>query len=159
MTKERAKIKAAKYLEWALAAESKSAELTKHWYAQYGNFDWTQPILRGHHSQRRHERIYEHRDAYYTKLNELEAKAKSHREKAENLMLFANRNKGDADKRREQEFNASGIVVGSRVYNIVFRYTGTVKRISKKQLSIIVDGSGERFTHIKSAFKLVWSSQ
>ena len=101
MTKERAKAKAEKYLEWAGKAEAKSKQLYDTFQSQYKDFDWTQPILRGHHSQRRHEKVYERRNSMMTKTIELDAKAKRYREKAENLFAFANRNKGDAEKRRE----------------------------------------------------------
>jgi len=92
MTKDRARIKSAQYIEWAQKAEVKSKEIYANWYAQYKDFDWTQPILRGHHSQRRHEKVYERKNAIHLKVKELDDKAKRFREKAENLLIFANTN-------------------------------------------------------------------
>ncbi len=101
MTKDRARAKSIKYIEWAEKAEAKSKAIHERFSADFKDFDWTQPILLGHHSQRRHQKIYERRDNMHRTINELDAKAKRFREKAENLLIFANTNKGDAERKRE----------------------------------------------------------
>lgn len=103
MTKERAKIKAQKYLEWADLADKKCKESEDNWYSTYRDFDWTEPVKIGHHSQRRHEKMFERRDNFYRRQFESEEKVKRFRDRADNLLRFANRNKGDAEKRREAE--------------------------------------------------------
>lgn len=120
MTKERARIKAQKYLEWAEKAEEQSIKLHQEMRERFKNFDFTEPIKNGHHSQRRHEKVFETRNNMMRKIIELDKKAKSHRSKAGNLLAFANRNKGDAEKRRqeEREFNDNQISVGSKVQTV-----------------------------------------
>lgn len=117
MTKDRARAKAQKYLEWAEKAEAKSKELYANFQSVYKDFDWTQPILRGHHSQKAHEKIYARRNTMHEKVRELDEKAKRFREKASNLLAFANRNKGDADKKKQEYRNAISqvISIGSQV--------------------------------------------
>lgn len=152
MTKEAAKRKAEKRLEWAVIAERKANEVRKAREIKFKDFDFTQPILRGHHSQRRHERMYEYRNASHTKENELLAKAKMHREKAENLLIFASRNKGDAEARRvEKRAAADKIhVVGSDIYDFCFGL-GTIEKVNKKTYTIRFR-SGSKFTRDKSYF-------
>jgi hypothetical protein len=154
MTKDRARVKAAQYLEWAGKAEAKSKQIYSSWSEAHKDFDWTQPILRGHHSQKRHEKIYERRDAMHRTINELDAKAKRFREKAENLIAFANRNKGDAEaKREEQRAKADEqITVGSTVYDWCFG-SGVVERVNKKTYSIRF-ASGSRYARDKSFIKI-----
>jgi membrane protein involved in colicin uptake len=141
MTKERARQKAAKYLEWAELAEKKAEALSKQFYETYKDFDWTEPIKIGHHSQRRHEKVFEKRDNFFRVQIELEQKAKRFKEKAENLTRFANTNKGDAEAKREaqrQEMDKI-ISVGSRVYNFIYSRTGIVIKVNKKTYGIQFD--------------------
>lgn len=154
MTKDRAKIKAAQYLEWAQKAEAKSKEIYANWNAQYKDFDWTQPILRGHHSQKRHEKIYERRDTMHRKINELDAKAKRFREKADNLLRFANTNKGDAERKREaqRQLADSKVSVGTQVYDYSFG-SGKILKINKKTYTIQFD-RGFKGTRDKSYIKI-----
>jgi hypothetical protein len=150
MTKDRARQKAAQYREWADKADKKARVLQENWSAEFKDFDWTQPILRGHHSQRRHEKVYERRNAFHQKLAELEAKAKRFREKADNLEAFANTNKGDAERRRtaEREKNDTLITVGTRIHDPCFR-GGEVIKVNKKTYTIKFDNGG-KFTRDKS---------
>lgn len=154
MTKDRAKVKAVQYLEWAEKAETKSKNIKTSFNSTYKNFDWTQPILLGHHSQRRHEKMYEYRNTVYRNINGLDVKAKRFREKADNLLAFANRNKGDAEaKRQEKRLVAdSQISVGSQVYDWCFGYA-TVERVNKKTYTIRL-ASGSKFTRDKSFIKI-----
>lgn len=154
MTKDRARVKAAQYLEWAEKAEIKSRELQDRFHADYKDFDWTQPILRGHHSQRRHEKVFERRDAMHRKVRELDEKAKRFREKADNLLAFANRNKGDAEAKREEQraLADSKISVGSQVTDWVFG-TGVVERVNKKTYTIRFS-SGMKCARDKSFIKI-----
>lgn len=137
MTKDRARYKAVKYREWADLADKKREELSKAWYAKYGQFDWSEPIKLGHHSQRRHERVFEERDNFFRIQIELEGKAKRFREKAANLEHFANTNKGDAERKREQERqeNDAVITVGSKVKDWVFGL-GEVVKVNKKTYTV-----------------------
>lgn len=139
MTKERAKAKAIKYLEWAQIAIKKSEEIYKNWNEQYQHFDWTQPILKGHHSQKRHEKIYEKRTNIHKKINALDTKAKSFIEKANNLNIFANTHKGDAEKRRQaKRENLDNIVkIGTRIVTLYGH--GAVVKINKKTYMVQYD--------------------
>lgn len=154
MTKDRARVKAGLYLEWADKAEAKSKAIYESFQSTYKDFDWTQPILRGHHSQRRHEKVFERRDSVMRQTIDLDAKAKRFREKAQNLLDFANRNAGDAeDKRQEQREKAdSQISVGSQVVDWCFG-AGVVERVNKKTYSIRFS-SGMRCARDKSFIKI-----
>lgn len=137
MRKEQARQKAEKYRKWAKANYAKAQKIYADWRSVYGSFDWTQPILRGHHSQRAHEKVYERRDSMHRKVAELEAKAKRMLGKADNLERFANTNKGDAEARRQsmRDENDKSIFVGSTVNDACFG-VGTVTRVNKKTYSI-----------------------
>ena len=117
MTKDNARIKAEKYRRWADLTDKKRSERWDDWFAKYGQFDWTEPVKIGHHSQRRHEKMFEKKDKFFRQQVELEQKAKRFREKADNLERFANTNKGDAERKREQarQVNDKLIGVGSKV--------------------------------------------
>lgn len=106
MTKDRARTKAAQYLLWADGREKKLAAMRENFNRDYGSFDWTEPIKIGHHSERRHRKIFERRDSFFRTTIDLEASIKRMREKAENLLIFANTNKGDAAKRHQERRDA-----------------------------------------------------
>lgn len=144
MTKERARQKAAKYLEWAEKAEKKSKETYDAFQAVYKDFDWTQPILLGHHSQKRHQRVYEKRNSMHEKVRELDEKAKRFREKADNLLRFANTNKGDAERRREKIREELDKVV--KVGDIIITMYGEKEVLKINKKSYTVQGSVGTFT-------------
>lgn len=144
MTKERAKAKAEKYLEWATKAEAKSKEIYANWTAQHKDFDWTQPILRGHHSQRRHEKVFERRNSMHSKVRELDEKAKRFREKADNLLRFANTNKGDAERRREKVREELDKIV--KVGDIIITMYGDKEVLKINKKTYTVQGSTGTFT-------------
>jgi hypothetical protein len=154
MTKDRARIKASLYLQWADKAQAKSEALYHSFQITYKDFDWTQPILKGHHSQRRHEKVYERRNSMFEKMRELDEKAKSFRSKAYNLMEFANRNAGDAEAKRqkERELADTKITVGSNVTDWVFG-SGVVEKVNKKTYTIRFK-SGWKGTRDKSFIKI-----
>jgi len=154
MTKDRARIKSEQYIKWAILNENKAKDLQTNWYRDYGQFDWTEPIKRGHHSQRRHEKVFEKRASFHTKMKELEDKAKRMREKSENLLIFANTNKGDAEAKRQiqRDLADSQIVVGSKVYDWCFG-DGVVEKVNKKTYTIQFK-SGSKFTRDKSYIKI-----
>lgn len=81
---------------------------------------------------------------------ELDRRIKSHIMKAENLEAFANRNRGDAKKRREWERdeNDTKIRKGTRIYDPALR-SGTVEKVNKNTYTIMFD-SGHRTTRDKS---------
>ncbi|OQP67685.1 DUF3560 domain-containing protein [Niastella populi] len=154
MTKDRARIKAAQYVNWAAIAEKKSKEIYDSFQKVYGDFDWTQPILLGHYSQRSHEKVYERREAMHNKINILYAKAKRFREKAENLLNFANRNKGDAEVKRivQRAIADTKITVGSAIIDWVYG-SGIVQKVNKKTYTIKFT-NGLKTTRDKSYIKI-----
>ncbi len=153
MTKDRAKAKALKYLEWAEKNENKSKQVYDSFNNQYKDFDWTQPILRGHHSQRKHEKVYERRASVMNRTIELDKKAKRMREKAENLLVFANRNKGDAENARQakRDLADQAIQKGSIVSDWCFGQ-GEVLKVNTKTYTIRFT-SGYKTTRDKSFIK------
>jgi hypothetical protein len=139
MTKERARQKALKYLEWADLADKKREALSKTWYATYKDFDWSEPVKLGHHSQKRHEKMFEKKDSFFRKQIELEKKAERFREKADNLNRFANTNKGDAQRRKEQErlIMDSVVLVGTDVETFLVRgHIGKVVKVFKNSYRV-----------------------
>lgn len=144
MTKERALAKSKQYREWATKKMEKAKEIYANYSAEMKDFDWTQPILKGHHSQRRHEKIYERRNSIHAKVNEMEAHAKRMFEKADNLEAFANTNKGDAERKRqaERDENDKNIKVGDMVKTIYGMKE--VLKINKKTYTI--KGESHNFT-------------
>ena len=154
MTKDKARIKANKYLEWAEKAEQKSKDIYASFQKDYGQFDWTEPIKIGHHSQRKHEKVFERRNSVMKKTFELEQKAKRFREKADNLTRFANTNKGDAENKRQAERDLADTLfsVGSEVVDWVMG-KGIIKRVNKKTYTIEFQ-SGWTTTRDKSFIKL-----
>lgn len=152
MTKEAAKRKAEKRILWAESAEQQAREIQNQMNKKFENFDFTQPILLGHHSQRRHEKMLSSRDSMMRKIIDLEHKAKNHREKASNLLHFANTNKGDAENARIEKRKMADLTytVGSKIFDPCFR-DGVVTRINKKTFTIIFR-SGYVCTRDKSYF-------
>lgn len=152
MTKEAAKNKAIKYLLWADLAEKKSKQIYDSFNANFKDFDWTQPILLGHHSQRRHEKVYERRNSVMSRIRELDARAKRFREKAVNLNYFANTNKGDAEARRIEKRKTvdSLFSVGSEIYDVCYR-SGVILKVNTKTFTIRF-ASGFTTTRDKSYF-------
>lgn len=158
MTKDRAMKKAIKYLEWAELADNKRTELRQAFDEKYKHFDWTQPILIGHHSQRRHERVFEEQDHFYKTQFELIEKAKRFREKAENLIAFADRNKGDAERKREEvrAERDSMIAEGTNIYDPCYGQ-GEMVKVNKKTYTIAFV-SGFKTTRDKSFVKPLQAS-
>lgn len=103
MKKEQAKLREKLHEKWAQKAEQKLIEKRKELENFRKNKDFTEPIKIGHHSQRRHEKMFERRDNLIKQTIELENKIKTHLEKAKNLKKFANRNKGDAERERQEK--------------------------------------------------------
>ena len=135
-----AQIKADKFLKYAETNDKKAKTLRDGWNNSYGQFDWTEPIKLGHHSQRRHERMFEKRNSYMRKLVEFGDKAKYWRNKAENIMIYKTVVKGDAERKRakEREELDSVLNIGSRVYHYSFG-AGTITRIFSKSYRIKFD--------------------
>jgi hypothetical protein len=147
MTKERALQKSKQYREWGQKNLDKAKEIYSKYCEEMKDFDWTQPILRGHHSQRRHEKIYERRNSIHEKVNELEAKGKRMLEKAENLERFANTHKGDAEKKREEKRKELDEIlsVGDTIYTMYG--AKEILKVNKKTYTIQV--SAGTFTYPK----------
>lgn len=148
MTKERAKQKAIKYREWAEKKELKLREMEKQHLNFLNNFDWTEPIKIGHHSQRKHEKMFEKRESQMRKIVEMSLSISRMREKAENLDLFASRNKGDADRKRQalREDNDTKVKVGDIVKTVYGMRE--ILKINKKTYTL--KGEIKNFTLDKS---------
>lgn len=152
MTKDRARFKAAKYIEWAEIAEKKARQIIVEFNSHPGANDWnywTQPI----HSNARGRAFANQRERLRNKIgksNELSEKAKRFREKAENLLRFANTNKGDAERNRDlrRADNDELIGVGTEIYDFAYR-EGIVIKVNKKTYTIRW-ASGGIFTRDKS---------
>lgn len=161
MTKERARIKAALYLKWAEAAESKARAIQEQFEKDYKDFDWTEPIKIGHHSQRRHQRVFEKRNRVMRSIMDLEAKAKSHRSKSANLTEFANRNKGDAERKREeirQKLDAE-IKIGQVVDTVLYGF-GSIVKINKKTCLVrTINGNHQILVQKHFCKPLVWNTK
>ena len=101
MTKERALVKAQQYRWWADIRKEKLEEMYKESRYLMENFDWTEPVKVGHHSERRHRKMFEKRNNLMQKIADTQAIIKRFLEKADNLERFANTHKGDAEKRHQ----------------------------------------------------------
>jgi hypothetical protein len=138
MTKDRATRKATLYREWADKAEANAARLHDEFYMQYGDFlALGEPIKIGHHSQRRHERLYERQENMLRTVVELQDKAKLYRQRADNLELFANTNKGDAERKRQAKRNESDerVKIGDLIDTVLYGLRELIK-INKKTYTI-----------------------
>lgn len=158
MTKERARAKAHKRREWATLAEAKADAIDKGLNAdpRYTDFAfWSEPIKIGHHSEGKHRRARAGFESKMQKSMELRNLAKSHREKADNLESFANRNAGDAEaKRQEKRAEADELFdVGSPVVDWCFGQ-GIIERVNKNTYSIRF-ASGYKCARDKSFIKTV----
>ena len=87
---ERAKSKAERYESWVASAESKSEAYFNKSHAITGNIPMGQPILVGHHSERRHRRDIEKSWSALGKGVEFMHKAEDHESKAEYWAKKAN---------------------------------------------------------------------
>jgi hypothetical protein len=155
MTKDRARYKAVKYREWSEKAAVKSAELHKQLQEDYKHFDFTQPILVGHHSERRHRADRERYNNKMQQIFDLDNKAKEFLERAANLEQFANTNKGDAERKRDEKRQANDalIRVGSKIFDVVYR-EGEVLKVNKKTYTVKW-ATGSVFTRDKSFVQIL----
>lgn len=153
MTKAQALKRANQYLDWALKAKAKSRAVMDTLSREFKDFDFTEPIKLGHHSQRRHERKFERRDSLMRQSIEWDAKAKRYAEKAMNLEMFANTHKGDAERKRQtvREQNDALIKVGSIIVDYCYG-RGEVLRVNTKTYSIAFM-NGMKTTRDKSFIK------
>lgn len=87
---ERAKAKADKYNTWAASAENKSDQYYKTAHSITENIPLGQPILVGHHSERRHRRDLDRSWNAMGKSVEYSNKAESHESKADYWAKRAN---------------------------------------------------------------------
>jgi hypothetical protein len=82
-TQERAKAKAAKYINWAASAGKQSDEYFTRSNKDADFLKLGEPIKVGHHSEKRHRKIFEERDNNMRKCVEMSDKAEAHENKAE----------------------------------------------------------------------------
>ncbi len=80
---ERARAKAERYNEWSEAAERKSTEAFNRAHDAVAGIPFGQPILVGHHSEKRHRAAIAKSDSAMRKSCEMADKAESHAHKAE----------------------------------------------------------------------------
>ena len=134
---KRAKRKADRYLQWAEKAEKKANNLMGESDKITDNIPFGQPVLMGHHSEKRHRRDLERSNNKMDKAMELRDKAKRHREKADNIMYFKTRVKGDAERKRQKirEKNDEKIKVGSIVGDWCYG-KGEIIKVNKKTYKI-----------------------
>lgn len=143
MTKDRAKWKAQKYREWAEIAKRKQLTMLEQCSVEFKEFDWTEPVKLGHHSQRRHEKMFERRDAKQQKISELETKIRMYERKARHLDIFVNRNKGDAMREAEKyrkevdSWLKLGMMVEAGTFGVM-----TVVKINEKSVKCKKDDWG-----------------
>lgn len=83
--RERLQNKIERRQEWATKAAQRSTESFNKAHDLVANIPMGQPILVGHHSERRHRRTLERSDSAMRNACELTAKAEMHEEKAANL--------------------------------------------------------------------------
>ena len=152
MTKERAKQKAILYREWATKRQEKQKALEENHFKWTKDFDFTEPIKIGHHSERKHRKIFEKRDNEMRAIIENEKVIKRMLEKAENLESFANTNKGDAERKREtqRELADSVFKKGDKIYDVCYR-DGEILKVNTKTYTIKF-ASGFTTTRDKSYF-------
>lgn len=152
MTKERALQKAKLYREWAEKRTVKGKSMEDAHFKWTHAFDFTEPIKIGHHSEKKHRAIMEKRDNEMRSIIENDKIIKRMLEKAENLERFANTNKGDAERKREEQRAKVDTLfkVGSNVYDFCFR-EGVIMKVNKKTFTIKF-ASGSTFTRDKSYF-------
>jgi hypothetical protein len=151
---ERANRKAARLRLWADSAERKAdKERDKHsGYTEDYAFI-TQPILIGHHSQRRHENLRARISRQMEKEMEFRQLAQSYRERADRLEQGV-RVAGDAEARREQKRaeNDKSVQIGTKVRDAVFG-DAEVVRVNKKTYTLRF-ASGWQCARDKSYIKI-----
>lgn len=106
--------------EWACAAETTAAALLAN-----RNSDWAFVSQPGHIPARAAENQRSQR------AFELLEKAKAHREKATNLAALANRNVGDAERKRQEIRDASNLQPGDRAVSVHYGACEIVKSNAK----------------------------
>lgn len=147
---ERAERRAERRLKWAEANERKASFLSEEAERMASVIPLGQPILVGHHSERRDRAFRSRIDRKYSAASEADRKANYHRQKAANILAFGARVKGDAERARQvkRELADKVIGVGVRVFSPIMG-TGVVARINKKTYTIKFD-TGGTYTQDKS---------
>jgi len=140
---ERAQRKADKFLKWAEIAQKKAEQLQEEIHKEREVIPLGQPILTGHHSEKGHRSHLNRLNNKDWKAFELKEKAKKHREKAENIMRFKTRVKGDAEREREKEREGKSLelIEGTRVRDNLYG-NGTIIKANEKTCRIDFDGKG-----------------
>jgi len=148
----KADTKAARREVWAESARRESDRLAGESFDMMSAIPMGQPILIGHHSERRDRNYRERAWNKMGKSVELRKKADYHKQKAESLRHV--QVKGDAERAREEKRKAQDLIIkkGSRVYDFAFR-EGTVTRVNKKTYTVKFD-SGGTYARDKTFMKL-----
>lgn len=134
---ERAQKRAARRIAWAESNEKKSEQIYNEVTKMSGLIPFGQPILVGHHSEKRHRRMLDKIHNKIGKEIEYDKKAKYHKQKAENILLFSTRVRGDAEREREikrKEMDEK-IKVGQVVCDFAYG-AGEVMKINKKTYTL-----------------------
>jgi Domain of unknown function (DUF3560) len=134
---ERAQRRAGRRMKWAESAEKKAEQARATADNLASVIPFGQPILVGHHSERR-DRTYRNQiDRNYRKESGELSKAEYHKQKAENILKYGSRVAGDAERAREAKREAAdqSITVGSIVKDAVFGQ-GEVLKVNKKTYTV-----------------------
>jgi hypothetical protein len=134
---EKAKKRAERSLKWAESHEKKSETLGKQTTELMSLIPLGQPILVGHHSERKARADHERINNKFRQQFEHDNAAKYHREKAENILLFSTRVRGDAEREREMKRKEMDekIKVGQVVYDFAYG-AAEVLKINKKTYTL-----------------------
>jgi hypothetical protein len=135
--REKRLAKAEKYEEWAEKQEQKKKELFDEHDKLLSVIPPGQPILVGHHSEKRHRKHLEHIDNLGKKGLEAMKQAESHKRKAATLKHLASQ-KLTAKERREKEYETlrEKVKPGMQVYSLFHRQAGNVVKVFKKSVRV-----------------------
>lgn len=139
----RAERRAARRLEWAEGREMKANQAGEQARSMASVIPFGQPILIGHHSERR-DRAY--RGRIHSKLGQEQEHlqiADYHRQKASNILAFGTRVRGDAERAREEKRQEQDalIMVGATISDFAFG-RGIVVKVNKKTYTIKFESGG-----------------
>lgn len=133
MTKERALMRAKQYRMFAEKRKEKGVAMQRAHSEWTYHFDFTEPVKIGHHSEKRHRKMFDKRDNEMRAIIENDKMIARLLEKADNLEIFANRNKGDAENKRQvqREIADESVKVGMVLNSVMYGY-GEILKINTK---------------------------
>lgn len=128
---------AAKRLKWAGAALEKAEAVGTEADRLASAIPFGQPILIGHYSEKGDRGFRGRIQSKYAKESELRNKADYHTQKAENILKYGSRVRGDAERERQSKRDAldAAVSIGMKVRDAVFG-EGEVTRINRKSYTL-----------------------